>query len=42
VNKDLENLHNKRGQARLKQAVAPTIRAITKRKRKDVNNGTCS
>jgi hypothetical protein len=42
VNKDLENLHNKRGQAILKEAVAPTIRAITRRRRRGVNNGTCS
>jgi hypothetical protein len=29
VNKDLENLHNTRGQARLKRAVALTARAVT-------------
>jgi len=29
VNKDLENFHNTRGQARLKWAVALTVRAVT-------------
>ena len=29
VNKDLENLHNTRGQARLKRAVTVTVRAVT-------------
>lgn len=29
VNKDLENLHDTRGQARIKRAVALTVRAVT-------------